>query len=119
MPLPLTMAEDGPILQPERVLKTHTILRGQTQVPQVLIKWVNIPEEEATWESAEQIQHGFPTFNLEDKVVIRGDGDVITKSTTNTDVERDTMGAVAPGAEMRRGERKRTTNSRLRDYVWG
>jgi high-affinity K+ transport system ATPase subunit B len=35
---------------------------------EVLIKWSNLADEEATWESITTIQKQFPKFELEDKV---------------------------------------------------
>ncbi|CAM9002969.1 unnamed protein product [Rhodiola kirilowii] len=37
---------------------------------EVLIKWSRMPEEDATWESAEYIREQFPDFDLEDKVAL-------------------------------------------------
>ena len=35
---------------------------------EVLLKWKNLPDFEATWEDYYTIQHQFPNFHLEDKV---------------------------------------------------
>lgn len=42
-------------------------VRGTTPL-EVLIKWHNLPREEATWENYDVLQHQFPSFHLEDKM---------------------------------------------------
>lgn len=41
---------------------------------EVLVKWENLPDSEATWESAPLIHQQFPAFHLEDKVKLHGGG---------------------------------------------
>lgn len=38
----------------------------------MLIQWQSLPACENSWESAEKIHEAFPTFPLEDKVVLLG-----------------------------------------------
>lgn len=75
LPLPLTEAGNSPIIQPIEVLQARTLVQGTSKLPQLLIQWENTPIEEATWENITDLQHNYPTFNLEDKVVFKGDGD--------------------------------------------
>lgn len=56
------------ITTPERLLDVHTQIRGQLVYIEVLIKWINLPEFEVTWEDMEVIKEQFPNFHLEDKV---------------------------------------------------
>ena len=42
-------------------------MRGSVE-QEVLIKWKNLPEFEATWELFSVIEEQFPCFHLEDKV---------------------------------------------------
>lgn len=42
------------------MLQTRTILRGNDHVAQGLIKWVNLPPEDATWEDNDFIEAQFP-----------------------------------------------------------
>ncbi|CAH9130821.1 unnamed protein product [Cuscuta epithymum] len=60
------------LLRPEEVLSTRPVQRGSRQVIEVLIKWENLPMEEATWEEYDQLRASFPQFpvNLEDKVLL-------------------------------------------------
>ncbi|MCI40204.1 hypothetical protein A2U01_0061436, partial [Trifolium medium] len=55
MPLPLTVTEMGPVIQPIAVLATRTVLKGTQQIQQILVQWENGPQEEATWEDLEDI----------------------------------------------------------------
>ena len=36
---------------------------------EVLIQWEDMPEFESSWELAQDIKLGFPSFHLEDKVI--------------------------------------------------
>ena len=60
--------------QPAAVLGVRPVL-GRGDVDQeVLIKWRDLSEFEATWESSSVIQHQFPNFHLEDKVRLLAGG---------------------------------------------
>ncbi|KAG8642119.1 hypothetical protein MANES_12G056360v8 [Manihot esculenta] len=56
--------EDQMIIAPEKVLHTRVITRDGQQTPQGLIKWVNMPEEAATWEDRTFISAHFPEIPL-------------------------------------------------------
>lgn len=43
--------DDQIIVAPEKVLQTRTISRESVPIPQGLIKWCNLPEEDATWKT--------------------------------------------------------------------
>lgn len=60
--------EVSPVLLPERVLSS----RDRLGITEWLIKWVGLPEEEATWEEREHIQSQFPEHHLGDKVIFQG-----------------------------------------------
>nr|KYP46388.1 hypothetical protein KK1_032037 [Cajanus cajan] len=60
--------------QPSSILQTRVILRGSKQVTQHLVQWQGLDVSQATWEDHNAITEAFPTFNLEDKVVVKGDG---------------------------------------------
>jgi len=60
--LPL-VTKDGYIkTEPHLVKSTRAVSRGETVVSQWLIRWLNLPEDKATWEDASFIQATFPTF---------------------------------------------------------
>ncbi|GJZ19340.1 ty3-gypsy retrotransposon protein [Tanacetum coccineum] len=56
-----------PILLPDRVVDSRTILQNGRSIQQVLVQWQNQPIIDATWENLE-FRHDFPSFNLEVKV---------------------------------------------------
>jgi len=74
MPLPLTTTDTGPVIAPIAILQTRSIKKGSNFIPQVLVQWDNTTLAEATWEDFNEMLDNFPNFNLEDKVVINGDG---------------------------------------------
>ncbi|KAJ4780790.1 polyprotein [Rhynchospora pubera] len=72
--LPLVGLQPPVQLEPELILERRMIKRRNAAVPQILVKWLNQPHEEATWEDYTVMQHKFPHINLEDKVVVKGRG---------------------------------------------
>ncbi|CAJ2644785.1 unnamed protein product [Trifolium pratense] len=76
-PLPLTMSDNGPMIQPVEILQVRTIMKGTQRIHQVLVQWDQYDIAEATWEDIDDLQKNFPLYNLEDKVVFKGDGIVM------------------------------------------
>ena len=63
--LPATLTDDMEVLlQPGQV---EGVRQGDAGL-EVLIRWADLPDYEATWESGDVIKEQFPHFNLEDKV---------------------------------------------------
>jgi hypothetical protein len=64
--LPLIDSNGNIQTGPEKVLQRKLIPRkqGNISIPVVqwLVKWINLPEESATWEDSSFIQQVFPTF---------------------------------------------------------
>lgn len=57
--------EDAEIVAcPEAVLSQRILLRKGRQILQVLIRWLNLQPEDATWEDASFIRAQFPDFQL-------------------------------------------------------
>ncbi|XP_022863437.1 uncharacterized protein LOC111383553 [Olea europaea var. sylvestris] len=56
------------ITEPEEVLAIRTSVANMNHEPEVLIRWKDLPEFEATWKPFETIRQQFPSFHLEDKV---------------------------------------------------
>jgi len=54
----------------------YLVREGVQAATQILIHWKGLSPTEATWKFLDDIQLRFPTFNLEDKVVLKG-GDLI------------------------------------------
>lgn len=48
--------------EPERILARKMVKRQNKVVTQVLVKWINEGEEEATWELLYDLQRQFPAF---------------------------------------------------------
>lgn len=48
--------------QPEKILERKMVKRQGRAATQVLVKWMNQGEEEATWEFLYDLQHRFPSF---------------------------------------------------------
>lgn len=69
--LPLLNPDGTILLEPEQLLQRTLVPRvqGNISIPVVrwLIKWSNLPLEEATWEDATFIQKVFPHFQPEDR----------------------------------------------------
>lgn len=73
--VPAQLTTEGVLMaEPEAVLgyrKNST--KGQEEV---LIKWKNLPDYDSSWEWKAVIKGQFPTFDLEDKVIFKGGGNV-------------------------------------------
>ncbi|KAI0500090.1 hypothetical protein KFK09_018298 [Dendrobium nobile] len=72
--LPSTLREDMEVtLEPIEVEGVRINAKGEKEVK---IRWGGLPDYEATWEPLERIAEQFPTFHLEDKVVLWEGGNV-------------------------------------------
>jgi hypothetical protein len=72
----------GTFYEPEDILASRTIVVQGEEVNQLLVQWKGQKVEEATWEDAVSLKSQFPTFNLEDKVVISG-GSIVRNADLN------------------------------------
>ncbi|KAL2524822.1 Long chain acyl-CoA synthetase 8 [Abeliophyllum distichum] len=64
------ITDDGAItMEPEATLDIRWIKKRSKFFEENLVKWKRLPIEDATWESAQELQVKFPTLNLEDKVL--------------------------------------------------
>jgi ribosomal protein L21E len=61
--LPLIDAKGTIKVAPDTILDRRMIPRNNEPVTQWLIKWVNMPESQATWEDAAFIRRVFPAFH--------------------------------------------------------
>ncbi|KAL6342714.1 hypothetical protein AAG906_013120 [Vitis piasezkii] len=69
------LADNGIItLEPQQILDTRWIKRGDTFMEESLVHWKHLPHEEATWESTDTLCHQFPHLMLEDKHPLHGVG---------------------------------------------
>ncbi|PNX77624.1 Ty3/gypsy retrotransposon protein [Trifolium pratense] len=132
LPLPLTMNDTGPIIQPVAVLQARTIRKGTQKVHQILVQWEQNSKDAATWEDLHDLQFKFPTLNLEDKVVFNGEGIVMRPNTTkileNDDSAKSQRGpqnvqegnSVSGSRGMigpRRSMRMRKTHNKWKEFV--
>ena len=70
--IPQQVVHRHPILEPYRVLQSRVISKDGVAGMQVLIQWHNLSITEAIWEDVDSFKLDFPTFNLEDKVLLNG-----------------------------------------------
>jgi Chromo (CHRromatin Organisation MOdifier) domain len=55
-------------IEPLAVLDRRITKRNSAAQAEILIKWSNLENDEATWEDYENIRDQFPEFKLEDKL---------------------------------------------------
>jgi hypothetical protein len=61
---------------PEKVLDRRLVKKGNAALPQVLIKWKNLPDDAATWENWEALKVKFPCVLTWGQVSSAGEGTV-------------------------------------------
>ncbi|KAH9802499.1 Integrase catalytic domain-containing protein [Citrus sinensis] len=77
------VSDDGILeLQPAAVKDFRWVKRTGKLHMEVLVHSSHLPEEEATWESVDQVKQQFPDFDLEGKVNVPGRGYVEPRKTT-------------------------------------
>jgi Chromo (CHRromatin Organisation MOdifier) domain len=52
---------------PQAILARRAIKRDNEAIPQILIKWTNLSDEDSSWEDYQTIASHYPQFILEDK----------------------------------------------------
>jgi len=122
-PLPFLTTDTEPVSTPEAVVGERVVLQQDQEVPQILVKWMNLPTSEATWEGMEDFKMSFPNFNLEDKInfnggsiVMKGDKENIT--TTESHVQQGHLAKDPHIQELRRGLRAKMPNRKYSEnYV--
>ncbi|XP_072062277.1 uncharacterized protein [Arachis hypogaea] len=77
LPMPLHSTEFGPIIEPHQLLDTRTVLKDGKEVQKIQVQWGQGAGAEVTWEEANKFRRDYPTFNLEDKVVVEEEGNVM------------------------------------------
>ncbi|KAJ1415175.1 Transposon Ty3-I Gag-Pol polyprotein [Sesbania bispinosa] len=115
--LPLITTSEGSQLQPLTVLDARQVRIHDAWVPQVLIQWEGTAD--CTWDCLSSVQEHFSQFDLEDKVIFYGEGNVMMKN--NLDDNSRGQVAINSGHKdnlhgaMRRSNRIQKTPLRLRD----
>ena len=59
--LPPTVDDGEILIQPEAILNTHRIKNGSRFVEESLVKWKQLPNDDATWENAKSCGRGLST----------------------------------------------------------
>ncbi|GAU23864.1 hypothetical protein TSUD_369720 [Trifolium subterraneum] len=118
IPLPLTTSEIGPTFQPAKVLDTRMIVQGNSHVPQVLIQWGKNADADVKWEDFTDIKDNYPSFNLKDKIVLKGGGIVMKGNMDNNQINDDSANVNSTNFEgVRKGSRIRVASTRLDGYI--
>lgn len=55
-------------------MDTRWVRKGSWFVEESLIKWKCLPQNDATWEDAQELKKRFLNMNLEDKVLMKDEG---------------------------------------------
>nr|KYP57087.1 hypothetical protein KK1_003342 [Cajanus cajan]KYP57106.1 hypothetical protein KK1_003361 [Cajanus cajan] len=123
VPLPFTVNDQLPVIQPIAILEDRVIIRGQKQIQQLLVQWEGLDESQATWENKDAIEAAYPLFNLEDKVVSKGRGIVMNKCGEGPELVavKKTVASEQVAHDQQMGEhirstRMRVTSSKLRGF---
>jgi Integrase zinc binding domain/Chromo (CHRromatin Organisation MOdifier) domain len=61
-------------IYPAQILNRRAIKRTNEAVPQLLIRWTNLPLEDASWEDYDLLERHYPQFILEDKNAFKDRG---------------------------------------------
>ncbi|GKA29453.1 ty3-gypsy retrotransposon protein [Tanacetum coccineum] len=79
MGLPEDFQEGSPVEQPLAICDSRMMLRDGKLAWQVLVQWVGVSPEEATWEWLSEFQLAYPNYNIEDKVIFEDRGNVTSE----------------------------------------
>lgn len=62
--LPVTLSPHGyVVLEPEAILDTRSIKKGNSEILQHLVKWFNCPSEDSSWVDAASLRQQFPQLS--------------------------------------------------------
>ncbi|GMY12671.1 Retrovirus-related Pol polyprotein from transposon 17.6 [Fagus crenata] len=76
------ITEDGAmVVEPKWILEVRWTRVGRKTVQEVLVHWTGLRREDATWERLSDLEMQFPHLNLEDKIRLQGEGNVMTVAT--------------------------------------
>lgn len=99
LPLPSLAEDNQPVVS--AVVGSRTIRRGSMDVVQLLVQWKGLPLEETSWKNMSVFVKLYPTFHLEDKVLLHREGnDTIIEEIQN-----------------KRSKRMKSAPAKLVDYV--
>lgn len=73
------MGDDGVmVLEPKCIIDFQWVNNGKKVSHEALVQWVRVNEEDATWEPYDALQQQFSNLNLEDKIFLEGEGNVVS-----------------------------------------
>ena len=76
-----TITEEGTVtLETNRIVDFRWVKSGKKVLQEALVQWTVTSVEDATWESFMDLQHQFPYLNLEDKIHLQGEGNVMSQT---------------------------------------
>ena len=70
--------------EPEFVLDRRLVKKGNSAVPQVLVKWSKLPATSSTWEDFYVVKKAFPAATAWGQAAAQGGGDVIAQDAPST-----------------------------------
>jgi hypothetical protein len=76
--LPMVSDITASTTEPEAILGRRLVKKGNHAIPQIKVKWSNLPETAATWEDYNVLKHRFPSSLLWGQAETRDGGDVTT-----------------------------------------
>ena len=76
--LPKLINLDNEKVEPMAILQRRLVKKGNTAVPQVLVRWSHLPADATTWEDYNVLQKAFPAASAWGQAQSQGGGDVRT-----------------------------------------
>ncbi|GJR93541.1 ty3-gypsy retrotransposon protein [Tanacetum coccineum] len=113
--------EGQPVEQPLAICATRVVLQKGVPTRQVLVQWSGSSPEEATWEWLSEFKAAYPSYHLEDKVIVEGLGNVTAEFDEPHDEEPTKPKDKEPTDDTNKSRLKRATSRPVwfKDYATG
>ncbi|KAI5439522.1 hypothetical protein KIW84_025066, partial [Lathyrus oleraceus] len=115
--LPPDSIDNSPVVSPLVILDTRIVDTAGVPCKQVLVQWNGLPPEDTSWELWDDLkQH----YNLEDKVVSDGVGNVMSPVPIDTNVGIGPVATAEDGSvndTVRRPMRTKKLPSKYKDHI--
>ncbi|KAL4282814.1 hypothetical protein GQ457_16G014550 [Hibiscus cannabinus] len=79
-PLHLVDSTATIVLQPAAIVSARTVTHQGQSIKQCLVRWEGLTADADTWEDKDLLLQSFPTLNLEDKVLAKGESIVMAEA---------------------------------------
>ena len=112
------MVQQGTSGVPEEVLDSRMVQRGNSRVPQVLVRWTDQPAEFATWEDRIELQQHFPNAPAWGQAVSEGGRDVTAHGPQAPAAEDQDDTATTKATGLERPRRQAQPNKRYTGPEW-